>query len=146
MSLLAKRSIIKDDKTNIITLGSIAKEMKKKNKDVVNATIGMYYQDNGKLATFDIVNETIGKLTDDEKYAYSSSVGNVSFHEAIKKWVFQDSYDEIVNNNNVAVVASPGGSGAISNTFTNYLNINDKVLLPSFMWDNYKQFSYENIT
>ena len=116
MSLLAKRSIIKDDKTNIITLGSIAKEMKKKNKDVVNATIGMYYQDN----------ETIGKLTDDEKYAYSSSVGNVSFHEAIKKWVFQDSYDEIVNNNNVAVVASPGGSGAISNTFTNYLNINNK--------------------
>ena len=48
MSLLAKRSIIKDDKTNIITLGSIAKEMKAKNKDVVNATIGMYYQDNGK--------------------------------------------------------------------------------------------------
>ena len=144
MSLLAKRSITKDDKTNIITLGSIAKEMKKKNKDVVNATIGMYYQDNGKLATFDIVNETIGKLTDDEKYAYSSSVGNISFHEAIKKWVFQDNYDEIVNNNNVAVIASPGGSGAISNTFTNYLNINDKVLLPSFMWDNYKQFAYEN--
>ena len=144
MSLLAKRSIIKDDKTNIITLGSIAKEMKAKNKDVVNATIGMYYQDNGKLATFDIVNETISKLTDDEKYAYSSSVGNVSFHDAIKKWVFQDSYDEIVNSTNIAVIASPGGSGAISNTFTNYLNANDKVLLPSYMWDNYKQFAYEN--
>ena len=144
MSLLAKRSIIKDDKTNIITLGSIAKEMKAKNKDVVNATIGMYYQDNGKLATFNIVNDTMGKLSDDEKYAYSSSVGNVSFHEAVKKWIFQDCYDEINNNNNVAVIASPGGSGAISNTFTNYLNENDKVLLPSLMWDNYKQFAYEN--
>ena len=28
MSLLAKRSIVKEDKSNIITLGAIAKEMK----------------------------------------------------------------------------------------------------------------------
>ena len=146
MSLLAKRSVSKDDKTNIITLGAIAKEEKKKNQNVINATIGMYHDENGKLFTFDVVNKALLSLTDDEKYSYSSSVGNISFHEAIKKWVFQGYYEQITQSAHVAVVASPGGSGAISNTFTNYANANDKVLLPNYMWDNYKQFAYENNT
>ena len=43
-----------------------------------------------------------------------------------------------------SVMATPGGSGAISNTFSNYLNQGDLVLLPEYMWGNYKQFAYEN--
>ena len=43
-----------------------------------------------------------------------------------------------------SVMATPGGSGAISNTFSNYLNQGDMVLLPEYMWGNYKQFAYEN--
>ena len=39
MTLLAKRSIIKEDKSNIITLGAIAKEQKKADPSVVNATM-----------------------------------------------------------------------------------------------------------
>lgn len=144
MSLLANRSVSKDDKTNIITLGAIAKELKKKDPTVINATIGMYHDESGKLFTFDVVNDALETLTNDEKFAYSSSVGNLSFHEAIKRWVFKDYYNEITSNAHVGVVASPGGSGAISNTFTNYLNANEKVLLPNYMWDNYKQFAYEN--
>ena len=52
MTLLAKRSIIKEDKSNIITLGAIAKEMKKKDSSIINATIGMLYDEEGKLFTF----------------------------------------------------------------------------------------------
>ena len=37
------------DKSNIITLGAIAKEMKKKDPSVINATIGMLFDEEGKL-------------------------------------------------------------------------------------------------
>ncbi len=144
MTLLAKRSIVKEDKSNIITLGAIAKEEKKKDPSVINATIGMYYSEDGKLVTYDSVNKALNSLTDDEKYAYASTPGSATFHEALKRWVFREYYDEFMKNTYVSVMATPGGSGAISNTFSNYLNENDKALLPSYMWGNYKQFAYEN--
>lgn len=144
MSLLAKRSIIKEDKSNIITLGAIAKEMKKKDPSIINATIGMLYDEEGKLFTFKSVDKALSLLTADEKYAYASTPGSADFHEALKRWIFREYYDEFMVNTYVGVMATPGGSGALSNTFTNYLNEGDKVLLPSFMWGNYKQFAYEN--
>lgn len=144
MTLLAKRSVIKEDKSNIITLGAIAKEMKKKDPSVINATIGMLFDEEGNLFTFDSVDKVLASLTADEKYAYGSTPGSADYHEALKRWIFREYYDEFMENCYVGVMATPGGSGAISNTFTNYLNENDKVLLPSFMWGNYKQFAYEN--
>lgn len=144
MSLLAKRSIIKEDKSNIITLGAIAKEMKKSDPSIINATIGMLYDEQGKLFTFKSVDKALNELTPDEKYAYASTPGGANFHEALKHWVFRQYYDEFMSNTYVGVMATPGGSGAISNTFSNYLNEQDKVLLPSYMWGNYKQFAYEN--
>ena len=144
MSLLAKRSIIKEDKSNIITLGAIAKEEKKKDPSVINATIGMYYNEEGKLVTYESVNKALNSLTDDEKYAYASTPGSASYHEALKRWIFREYYDEFLKNTFVSCMATPGGSGAISNTFTNYLNEGDEALLPSYMWGNYKQFAYEN--
>ncbi len=144
MTLLAKRSIIKEDKSNIITLGAIAKEMKKKDPSIINATIGMLYDEEGKLFTFKSVDKALGMLTPDEKYAYASTPGSKEYHEALKRWVFREYYDEFERYGNVRVMATPGGSGAISNTFSNYLNEGDKVLVPSYMWGNYKQFAYEN--
>ena len=144
MTLLAKRSIIKEDKSNIITLGAIAKEMKRKDPSIINATIGMLYDEDGKLFTFKSVDKALEMLTPDEKYAYASTPGSKDYHEALKRWIFRQYYDEFEKLGNVRVMATPGGSGAISNTFSNYLNEGDKVLVPSYMWGNYKQFAYEN--
>ena len=144
MSLLAKRSIIKEDKSNIITLGAIAAEEKKKDPSVVNATIGMYFNEKGKLVTYESVNKALMELTDTEKYAYASTPGSASYHEALKRWIFREYYDEFMEKTYVSCMATPGGSGAISNTFSNYLNEGDEALLPNYMWGNYKQFAYEN--
>lgn len=144
MGLLAKHSIIKEDKSIIITLGAIAKEEKKKDPTVINATIGMLYDESGKLFTFKSVDAALNNLTPEEKYAYSSTPGNADFHEALKRWIFRQYYDEMLSNLHCSVMATPGGSGAISNTFSNYLNQGDMVLLPEYMWGNYKQFAYEN--
>lgn len=144
MSLLAKHSIIKEDKSNIITLGIIAREEKKKDPSVINATIGMLYDELGNLFTFDSVDKALLSLSPDEKYAYSSTAGSPAYHEALKSWVFRDTLEDFSKEMHIGVMATPGGSGAISNTFTNYLNEGEDVLLPSYMWGNYKQFAYEN--
>ncbi len=142
MTLLAKRSIIKEDKSNIITLGAIAKEQKKKDPEVVNATIGMLYDENEKLFAYKSVDKALSLLSTDEKYAYGSTPGSKDFHDAIKKWVFREFYDEFKDLSRV--MATPGGTGALSNTFANYLDDGDKALLPNYMWGNYKQVLYEN--
>ena len=142
MSILAKRSLIKEDKSNIITLGQIAKEMKKKDPEIVNATIGMLYDEDGKLLTFKSVDKALLSLNADEKYAYASTPGSKDYHEALKKWVFREKYDEFKDIS--SVMATPGGTGALSNTIANYLNDGDKVLVPNYMWGNYKQVAYEN--
>lgn len=144
MSLLAERSKIKEDKSNIITLGIKAKEAKQKDPSVINATIGMLYDEEGHLFTFKSVDKALNSLSAEEKYAYSSTPGNSDYHEALKRWVFRSHYDEILSELHCSVMATPGGSGAISNTFSNYLNPGDYVLLPEYMWGNYKQFAYEN--
>lgn len=142
--MLAKRSLIKEDKSIIITLGAKAKEAKKKNPNVIDATIGMLYDENGKLFAFKSVEKAMNELSTEEKFAYSSTPGSDEYHEALKKWVFRERYDEMLSKMYCNVIATPGGSGAISNTFANYLNPNDIVLLPEYMWANYKQFAYES--
>ncbi|MCR5231405.1 MAG: aminotransferase class I/II-fold pyridoxal phosphate-dependent enzyme [Acholeplasmatales bacterium] len=142
MTFLAKRSIIKEDRSNIITLGAIAKEEKKKDPTVTNATIGMLYDEEGKLFAFKSVDKALNGLSLDEKYAYASTPGSKEFHEAVKSWVFREYYDLMKDNSKV--MATPGGTGALSNTFANYLNEGDKALLPNYMWGNYKQCLYEN--
>lgn len=144
MNMLSKHAQIKEDKSNIITLGILAKEAKKKNSKVVNATIGMLYDERGALFSFDSVNKVLAELTDDEKYAYASTPGSKEFHNALKHWVFQEYEQEFLSKMHCAIMATPGGSGAISNTFSNYLNQGDTVLIPNYMWGNYKQFAYEN--
>lgn len=144
MSILAKHAVNKEDKSNIITLGMEAKAAKKKNPKVINTTIGMLYDEDGSLYTFDSVNKVIASLNNDEKFAYASTPGSKEYHEALKHWVFQDYEAEILANMHCAVMATPGGSGAIGNTLANYLNPGDKVLLPNYMWSNYKQFAYES--
>ena len=131
MTFLANRSIIKEDKSNIITLGAIAKEEKKKDNSVTNATIGMLYDEEGKLFAFKSVDNALNGLSLDEKYAYASTPGSKEFHEAVKSWVFRDYYDSMKDNSRV--MATPGGTGALSNTFANYLNEGDKALLPNYM-------------
>ena len=82
MTLLAKRIIVKEDKSNIITLGAIAKEQKKKDPEVINATIGMLYDEDEKLFAYKSVDKALNILTTDEKYAYGSTPGSKDFHEA----------------------------------------------------------------
>ena len=58
MSLLSTKSIGKEIKNNILTLSENARIAKNNNPNVINATIGMLYDDNNKLYEF----KTISKV------------------------------------------------------------------------------------
>ena len=144
MSLLSKHSLSKVDHSNIIQIAAEAKVAKAKDNSVINATIGMLFDENEEFYTFKAVKHAEDKLNNIDKYAYTNTVGTKSFIDGVEKWVFQEYYDLFKEKMHVKTIATPGGSGAISNTFSNYLNEGEKVLLPSYMWSNYKQVAYEN--
>lgn len=144
MKVLSKHSESKKDTSTILTLSAQAKVAKKKDPTISDGTIGMLYDETGQLMTFRSVNQALFELNNEEKYAYSTTKGNPDFQEAVLRWVFRDAYEEFTSEYGCRVIATPGGSGAISNTFSDYLNPNDVVLLPNYMWSNYIQFAYEN--
>ncbi|WP_418966188.1 pyridoxal phosphate-dependent aminotransferase [Cetobacterium sp.] len=113
-------------------------------KNVINATLGIFYNDNEEMHTLDIVNDEYKNLSGKELFNYSSSIsGEELFIEAVKQYTFGKNYARSLENNFVEVIATPGGSGAIYNTFKNYINPGEVVLLPNYMWSSYKLMSKE---
>lgn len=113
-------------------------------KNVINGTLGIFYNDNEEMHTLDIVNKEYKNLSDKELFNYSSSIsGEERFIEAVKQYVLGKNYSNNLGTNFLEVIATPGGSGAIYNTFRNYINPGEVVLLPNYMWSSYKLMSKE---
>lgn len=143
MAIITKDASLKENKGNALLIGAAAREAKKKDPSVIDSTIGMLFDEEGKFYTFKTVEKAVKNLSGKEKYSYGGSSGSKEYHDALYHWVFREYYDEILNNNEVRCVSSPGGTGAICNVFSNYLDEGDKVLLPNYMWTNYTQLARE---
>lgn len=113
-------------------------------ENVVNATLGIFYNDNEEMHTLDIVNNEYKNLPHKDLFNYSSNInGDELFIDAVKQYIFGKNYTKTLENNFCEVIATPGGSGAIYNTFKNYINPGEAVLLPNYMWGSYKLMSKE---
>lgn len=113
-------------------------------ENVINATLGIFYNDNEEMHTLDIVNNEYKNLSDKELFNYSSGInGEELFIDAVKQYIFGKNYNKVLQNNFTEIIATPGGSGAIYNTFKNYINPGEVVLLPNYMWSSYKLMSKE---
>lgn len=143
MSILSDYAKKKESKGNALQIGKEAREAKALNPNVIDSTIGMLYDENGKFLTFKSVEAVSLELSASEKYSYGSTAGDPKYHEALYKWIFKEHLKEIKESMHLGCIATPGGSGAICNTFSNYLDCGQKVLLPSLMWTNYIQMANE---
>ena len=121
---------------NILSLSQEAAEAKKNDSSVINATIGMLNDTDNSFYTFKAVSEVINEVSSYEAFSYADTDGGKDFSDAILKWVFDD-YIKEFKDYHVGVVSTPGGSGAISTTFSNYLSPGDLVMVPSVMWETY---------
>lgn len=114
----------------------IAKEGKEK---VINATIGALLDDAGNLIVLSSVNDVFKTLSPVEYAEYAPIAGTAGFKEAVKKDLFRN----FVPTRFVEAVATPGGTGAIRNTISNYSNFGDKILVADWFWAPYNTIANE---
>jgi len=133
------RKIPKEDKIfgiNNRAKAMIAREGKEK---VVNATIGALLDDNGELIVLSSVTDVFKELGPKEFAEYAPISGTAEFREAVKK----DALGSYEPKGFVRAVATPGGTGAIRNTVSNYSERGDKILVADWFWAPYSTIAQE---
>lgn len=76
MSILSDYAKKKESKGNALQIGKEAREAKALNPNVIDSTIGMLYDENGKFLTFKSVEAVSLELSASEKYSYGSTAGD----------------------------------------------------------------------
>lgn len=109
-------------------------------ENVVDATIGSLYTEEGKLATMDVVFQTLKSLDDAQMAAYASSfTGNPNFRKEVEEWVLDGNCDLYRE-----VIATPGGSGAVSVSIENCLDPGQTLIIPQIAWGSYALMAQMN--
>jgi len=129
--------------SNILQISQEAKAQKKVYDDVIDATVGMLHHENGDVFKYQVVDDVLKMLSDEETYNYAPVRGKKTFTEGVLNWVFDKNADMIRNDFKYSVIPTTGGSGAISNTFFNFNDFGQKILLPNYYWSPYKNFALE---
>ncbi len=126
---------------NVLAVSAKARAEKELNKFVINATSGSYYDEEGNIKVFDCVKDTFEKPRFNSHLSYANVRGSQQFQEVVTKWVLGDSYKKDYDGYQFSVIATPGGTGAISLTVGTYLETGEGLMLPSIMWPAYLQIA-----
>ena len=137
MKIIAKHSdglILSQDTFKI---SDITKREKAKNPAIIDGTLGVLNMEDGAFHTFKTVKEILFNAVDSKIYAYTTSDGGPEYREAVLNWVFRDYKDELLKVFDCKVVATPGGTGAISASMFSSLDAGQTVLIPNLCWSPY---------
>lgn len=121
---------------NVFSIVSKAKQDKqqKGSENVIDATIGSLYGEDEKLVALDEVFNHYDAIDHRTKAAYASSFsGNPDYRKAVYEWVKQDADVKLAHS----VIATPGGSGAVSMSIETFLDAGDTLVIPDIAWGNY---------
>lgn len=129
--------------SNILQISQEAKAQKKIYDDVIDATVGMLHHENGDVFKYEVVQEVLKALSDEDTYNYAPVRGKKTFTEGVLNWVFNENANMIREKFKYSIIPTTGGSGAISNTFYNFNDFGQKILLPNYYWSPYKNFALE---
>ena len=141
--IVGKHAEYKKLESNILQISQEAKAAKKKYSDVIDATVGMLHKEEGNVFKYQVVDEVLHGLSDSETYHYAPVRGTKDFTEGVFNWVFGENADKIRKNFKYSIIPTTGGSGAISNSFYNFNDFNQKVLIPNYFWSPYQNFALE---
>lgn len=125
---------------DILQISKNASDHKKINPNVINASVGMFFDENGQIGGFPSVIEAIRELPDMSILPYPSVDGGKEFKENVISRTFGSYEKKIRENMFVDVCATPGGSGAISATFSVYAKPEDYVFVSNIRWQ-YDRFA-----
>lgn len=103
--------------------------------NVVDATIGSLYDEKGNIVAFESVFTPYDQIAKEKKAAYAASfVGNDSFRKQVYEWIVGGTGSKLAHS----VIATPGGTGAVSMTLQEILDEGQTVVLPEIAWGSYK--------
>jgi len=117
----------------IFTLHGMAVARAAKGEDVLNCTLGALVEDDGSLAVMPSVHEALRRAPMAKASAYAPISGPPTFLEAVE----HDLFSGHALQGKCVAAATPGGSGAIYNAVTNFLEPGQKALTTSFYWSPY---------
>ncbi len=110
-------------------------------ENVVDATIGSLYDENGKIVAYDSVFNHYDALPHSTKAKYADAFkGNPAYCKEVYEWVTQHKNIQLAHD----VIATPGGTGAVSLGITTFLERGQTVLIPEIAWGSYKLMASEN--
>jgi aromatic-amino-acid transaminase len=122
----------------ILVINQKAQERKKQGIDVINGSIGMMFMDDGTLPVGADIRALLGRHTTDQDLSYSSVAGTKEYQESVRHWFLGTSFDEEAKNGRYKSLATPGGTGAVTLSFSDSRKGKSILLFPSLDWPNYE--------
>jgi aromatic-amino-acid transaminase len=141
--IVGTHALTKKMESNILKTSQEAKAARKLNPNLIDATVGMLYNESGNILAYHTVSTMLCQLTDVEMYHYSPANGTADFRNGVIDWVFGKHKDAILKNFHVEVIPTTGGSGAISNAMYNFNDFGQSVLIPNHYWTPYENIAFE---
>ena len=103
-------------------------------ENVVDATIGSLYGEDGKIVAYKSIFESFNQIPDAKKAGYAAGFqGNPDYRELCKEWTLGKGNVDL----ECSVIATPGGTGAVSLTMSEFLEVGETVLIPNIAWGSY---------
>ena len=124
-------------KYDILKISEEARLAKVKDSNVINGTIGSFYNEDNEFRAYKTVKGIINNLEDIEYYSYATSDGGAAYEDAVLNWVFKSKKQEICEITNCRAVATPGGTGALFTSMIESLSPGDEILIPDLCWEPY---------
>lgn len=104
-------------------------------ENVVDATIGSLYNEDGVIVAFDSVFTPYDAIPKEKKAKYAGSfTGNPDYRKQVYQWLLGDIHSTLAHS----VIATPGGTGAVNMTITECLDRGETLVLPEIAWASYK--------
>lgn len=125
---------------DILKISKDALEASKKYNDVINASIGMFYDEDKTIGGMSLVPKAIRQFSDELILPYPAVDGGADFKKNVISWVLGEHETEIRKKMFVNACATPGGSGAIASTFSIFTKPNDFIFVSDIRWQ-YERFA-----
>jgi aromatic-amino-acid transaminase len=119
----------------IFALNQEATQRRHRGEAIVNATVGVLLDDDGKLAVLPTAARAVREVPAVEWAMYAPIVGTEEYLRAVIDDLF---HDEPELKQSAVAVATPGGSGALRHAITNFLEPGETLLTTSWYWGPYR--------
>jgi aromatic-amino-acid transaminase len=127
-------------KVDIFKIAGDAVKSSLEYKDTINASIGMFYDDDKTIGGMPSVLNAIKNLEANQILPYPPVTGDNEYKRKLISWILKDYEVDIKSKMFVEIGASLGGSGAIASTFSIYGQPNEEILVSDVRWE-YDRFA-----